>query len=43
MARRPVIVNSSRSALYAANGDPWKGAARNAAWATREALEAARG
>jgi len=38
-----VIVNSSRAVLYASGEGDWKDAARNAAWATRETLEAARG
>ena len=37
-----IAVNSSRAVLYASGDGDWKDAARNAAWATREALNAAR-
>lgn len=38
----PIVVNASRSVLYASAGDDWTGAARRAADATRRALNAAR-
>jgi orotidine-5'-phosphate decarboxylase len=38
----PIVVNSSRAILYASSGDDFAGAARQAALATRAALNAAR-
>ncbi|CAM3567725.1 orotidine-5'-phosphate decarboxylase [Paracidovorax anthurii] len=39
----PIVVNSSRAILYAGEGDDFAAAARRAAQATRDALNAARG
>jgi len=39
----PIVVNSSRAVLYASGEGDWKDAARTAAWATRQALDEARG
>lgn len=41
--RGTIIVNSSRAVLYASDGDDYAAAARRAAQATRDALNAARG
>ena len=38
----PIIVNSSRAIIYASSGDDFAAAAKNAARATRDALEDAK-